>query len=279
MRKKEILDIIIENKMSIFNRKDKDSNLIKFLSKNNINIPIEELSYQSIFDYLNNISDEFKLCEMEGCDNNKKFKGIDKRFVKTKGYTKFCSRECANNYLSITRMGENNPIYKMTNETKLRVAKDNSKRMKEKIRNGEFIPNITNSWANSRCEIEFIREGKLIKQKTRSTWEAYFQLKNINLLYEKLIIPYKYKGEERNYIVDFVDHKNKMIYEIKPLSNRNSKIVKTKEKYALKWCEENGYKLMFITDEWFENNYDESLVKGQPSEQKMIKNLKQFNSN
>ena len=49
-----------------------------------------------------------------------------------------------------------------------------------------------------------------------------------------------------------------------------------KTKYAKKWCKLNGYKFIFITDKWFLKNYNECIVIGQPSESKIIKNLKQF---
>jgi hypothetical protein len=43
-----------------------------------------------------------------------------------------------------------------------------------------------------------------------------------------------------------------------------------------KWCKLNGYKFVFITNKWFFKNYNESIIIGQPDENKMIKNLKQF---
>ena len=112
--------------------------------------------------------------------------------------------------------------------------------------------------------------------KTRSTWEAYFQLFNTNLIYEKVVIPYLYKDIEHNYIVDFVDYENKILYEIKPLSNKDNEIVKVKTKYGRRWCKLNGYKYVLITDKWFVENYNENLVIGQPDEVKIIKNLRQF---
>jgi hypothetical protein len=122
----------------------------------------------------------------------------------------------------------------MTEETFKSMCEKNSIRMKLNIREGKFIPNITNSWSNSRCNISFVRDGQIINMKTRSTWEAYFQLFNTHLLYEKIIIPYLYNNIEHNYIVDFVDFDNKIIYEIKPLSNKNTDRVKVKAKFAKK---------------------------------------------
>lgn len=164
----------------------------------------------------------------------------------------------------------------MTEETFKAMCLKNSLNMKKKIKNGEFIPNITNSWAKSRCNIEFIRDGKLIETKTRSCWDAYFHLFNPNFLYEKLIIQYRINREDHNYIVDFIDHDNKVIYEIKPLSNINDSRNKAKIKYAKKWAKNNGFKFKIINDRWFKKNYSEQIIKGQPSEEKIKRNLKQF---
>lgn len=137
---------------------------------------------------------------------------------------------------------------------------------------------MTNSWAKSRCHIIFERNDNIVKLKTRSSWEAFFQLVNTNLVYEKVVIPYKLNGEERNYIVDFVDYENKVLYEIKPKSERNTKIVKTKKKYAIKWSRANKYTYKVISDDWFHENYDKysHLINNQPDFDKMYRNLKQF---
>jgi len=37
--------------------------------------------------------------------------------------------------------------------------------------------------------------------------------------------------------------------------------------------------IIIVTNKWFENNYDPELVYGQPSEDKILKNLKQFYEN
>jgi hypothetical protein len=148
--------------------------------------------------------------------------------------------------------------------------------MKQKIKDGSFIPNITNSWAKSRCEIRFIRDNNIIQLKTRSSWDAYFQIFNPNIFYEKLIIQYKLNKNEHNYIIDFIDYEKKIIYEIKPISNINNKKNRSKIRYAKKWAIQNNYKFIIIDDNWFKKNYNEELIIGQPSEDKLRKNLKQF---
>ena len=67
-----------------------------------------------------------------------------------------------------------------------------------------------------------------------------------------------------------------ILYEIKPLSNKDNEIVKVKTKYGKRWCKLNGYNYILITDRWFIKNYNEDLVIGQPDEVKIIKNLRQF---
>jgi len=63
---------------------------------------------------------------------------------------------------------------------------------------------------------------------------------------------------------------------VKPNSEKTKKQNETKRIYAKKWCEKNGYKYMFITDEWFKKYYDEKYIQNQPMKEKLIKNLKQF---
>ena len=145
--------------------------------------------------------------------------------------------------------------------------------MKKNIKEGRFLPNITNSWAKSRCEIQFYRNNDLIQIKTRSTWDAYFQIFNTDLIYESLIIQYKFNRIEHNYIVDFVDYNNKIIYEIKPSSNISDRKNQAKIRYAKKWCKSNGYTFVLIKDSWFKKNYDEKIVIGQPCEEKMKRNI------
>ena len=102
-------------------------------------------------------------------------------------------------------------------------------------------------------------------------------INKITLLYEKIRIPYFYKNNLHNYIVDFVDLNNKILYEIKPNSARfsNEKNI-IKEKYANEWSLINGYNYNVISDDWFFKNYDEKILINNPDFEKMNKNLKQF---
>jgi hypothetical protein len=53
---------------------------------------------------------------------------------------------------------------------------------------------------------------------------------------------------ERIYITDFVDHKNRIIYEIKPSSELSDSNFIIKKKFAEKWCIENNYTYKVITE-------------------------------
>ena len=282
IEKDKIYDYLSINKEKFIYKKNKIDCV------NTLNTLIINFSYNIKF---NNIKECFnmltehwdKKCKNDNCINNRKITSLfpnreDFLLVKKKyGIYKFCEESsCSYKYISERQRGKNNTCHRMTDESFKLMCEKNSKKMKLNIKEGRFIPNITNSWARSRCEISFIRDSKIINMKTRSTWEAYFQLFNTNLIYEKVVIPYLYKDIEHNYIVDFVDYENKILYEIKPLSNKDNEIVKVKTKYGRRWCKLNGYKYVLITDKWFVENYNENLVIGQPDEVKIIKNLRQF---
>lgn len=280
-QKNIIYDYLYDNRFKFLYKKT-ESDRIDAINKiifDNFNIFF--YSFDQCFNYLTQHWD--KKCKNPSCENNRKLISLFPNRIhyenpyRKYGIFKFCHlKEC--NYTSISdrQMGDKNTIHRTTPEKNKKMRKKLSEIMISKIKNGEFMPNITNSWAKSRCDINFIRDGEFIKIKTRSSWEAYFQLFNKNFIYEKIIIPYRHNKVERNYIIDFVDYENKVLYEIKPDSVRNDKRNISKFKYARKWCRENGFKFKIITDKWFHKNYKEELIYGQPSEDKIIKNLKQF---
>ena len=275
-----IYDLVSLNKDKFIYKKDRKE-AIKYMNMILSEFNIEFDSIDQCFSYLTYHWD--KKCKNEKCNNYRKLTSIfpnrvDYNLVSKKyGIYKFCEvKECNYNSISSRQMGDNNTSHRMTEESFRSMCEKNSKKMKEKILKGEFIPNVTNSWAKSRCDLEFLRDGEIVKIKTRSTWDAYFQLFNKNLLYEKIVIPYEHNGVYRNYIVDFVDFENRIIYEIKPDSTYKNSINISKYKYAKKWCKKNAFKYKIINNKWFINNYKEEIVYGQPSSDKIIRNLKQF---
>lgn len=219
-------------------------------------------SWKDLFDYLKGS----KKCSNYYCSNESKFK----RF--SEGYYDFCSKECYNQWNSYNMKGDKNNFHKVSPETKQRISKEKSIFLKNKIKKGEFNPKVTNSWANSRCNIYI--NGKNIS--LRSSWEAYFQLYYPHLYYEVLKIPYIYKGNYHNYIIDFVDYENNIIYEIKPRSESNNKINKIKRNIAKEWSNENNFKFYEISDDWFYKNYDETILINQPDEKRLKRLLSQF---
>lgn len=277
--KDNIYNILRKNKAKFICQKSeitKNHKLKQFMENNNIYLEIEEITIKSVIDYLTEHWD--RKCDNVNCNNMRKVIGIfpPKEFNGGYGSFRFCSQKCNHESISNRQMGDKNTSHRMTEESFKSMCKKNSEKMKLNIKEGRFMPNITNSWSKSRCDISIIRNSEVVNLKTRSSWEAYFQIYNPNLLYEKLIIPYKFKKEEHNYIVDFVDHDNKIIYEIKPNSTSHDKKNLAKERYAKKWCIYNGYKYIMIKNRWFKRHYDEYLVIGQPCEEKLIRNLKQF---
>ena len=273
-QKDQIYNLINKNKFSIFNRKNKEENFKKFLIDNNIIIPINKFSIMNVISFLKNVNIE---CAIDECTNNRIFGGMRNDNRTEYGFKKFCSKECEYKGRSIRQRGSNNTCHSMTEESFKSMCEKNSVIMKIKIKNGEFTPNITNSW-NYGTSYLMINDEKI---KYRSSWEAFFHLCNKDLEYEKLRIEYVHDNEKHNYIVDFIDTYNKKLYEIKPISQLDNPIVKSKEIFCTKWCEKNGYELILITDEWFiENlNKNKKLLENQPDGENILKKLKKFNEN
>jgi len=265
MTKSEIYEYINKNKMKFLgsNIGTYDEKLDNWIRSQGFKIPV--FGSQNVFDYLND--DKGKFCN---CGKPNKFDTF------SHGYSKFCSKDCLYKWRSVNMIGEKNNIYKATPETLKEMGKKNSIRIKKSIAEGKFTPCVTNSWAKSRCIVEITQGNIINKIKCRSSWDAYFQIRNPELLYERIRIPYVIKNELHNYIVDFVDIKNKIIYEIKPEGLCDLELNQIKFKAALDWCETNQYTFNIISNEWFETNYDESLLKGQPDEYKIKRLLKQF---
>lgn len=115
-----------------------------------------------------------------------------------------------------------------------------SEAIKEKIFKNEFTPNIHNSKTHWQCEYN----GK----KYRSSWEAMWHSIYPDLLYETVRIVYYYNDKSRIYIVDFEDKTNKILYEIKPISQRNNDKIVAKETCAKEWCLTKGYTYVTITE-------------------------------
>jgi hypothetical protein len=270
MDKHDIHKLIIDNKFKIFNSSKKDEKLKIFLEKLNIELPVI-ITVKNVYDYLIESHEIQKYCPV--CGNENRFIGY------IPGYTKFCSKQCLYKWRSLKMQGINNNVHKMTPEALIKMGKKNSKHIKERILNGTFTPNITNSWCHSKIEVNILQNNINKTIKCRSSWDAFFQLKNQQCLYEKIRIPYFYKDNFHIFIIDFVDIEKKIIYEIKP----NSEILQEKNKIkfsaAKKWAADNCFIFKIINETWFKNNFNENLLIGQIEEKRLKKLLKQFNEN
>lgn len=240
-----------------------DEKLDMWIKNQGLDVPV--YGSQKVFDYLTD--SRGKICL---CGNENKFHSF------SQGYFKFCSKKCLYLWRSEKMMGKNNNIHKASIETLKEMGRKNSIRIKKSISEGNFTPNVTNSWAKSRCVVEIYRNSEKIKIKCRSSWDAFFQLLNPNAIYEKIRIPYFLNGEFHNYIVDFVDIENRILYEIKPDGIDVLETNQIKFKAAIDWCKSNGYTFKVISDDWFKSNYNESILDGQPDKNKIKRLLNQF---
>lgn len=130
------------------------------------------------------------------------------------------------------KLGSKNPMYGKhhTEECKL----EHSKRIKDKILNGEFTPNTNNRYTH--YDVKF--DGKTF----RSSWEALFYYTQPDYEYEKLRIPYMFENKQHIYIVDFINYKSKIVVEIKPKDILNRSIKdKIKIEFLKEWCKQNGF--------------------------------------
>lgn len=138
--------------------------------------------------------------------------------------------------------GKGNGMYgvKMSNTDK----EYRSSLMKTKILAGEFTPNSNNR--NTHWDTN------LNNKSYRSSWEALYQYINPLAEYETLRIEYDLNDKTHVYIVDFVDHANKLVVEVKP------KELCVGEKFAAKmtaltaWANNNNYKTLLVDKEWLQ---------------------------
>lgn len=116
-----------------------------------------------------------------------------------------------------------------------------SNSQKRNILEGKFNPQ--NNYRTKR-RIEIFHKNK--KYYFRSSWEVCFFLSNDYLNYESLRIKYIKDNIEKIYIPDFIDEKNKIIYELKPKRQYISQLEKMNG--AIKWCLENNFKFIWINE-------------------------------
>lgn len=155
-----------------------------------------------------------------------------------KGLTKDTDERLAK--LSQDRTGQGNPCYGKIYTSEEKIIK--SQRMKENILEGKFTPNSNNR--NTYWESSFLNK------RYRSSWEAWYQYLSPDSEFETLRIQYEINGVMKIYIVDFVDHLNKTVAEVKPKEMTTSEIFRAKWSALLSWAESNGYEYRLVTAQW-----------------------------
>lgn len=118
--------------------------------------------------------------------------------------------------------------------------------MKKKILSGEFTPNSNNRNTHWDSELDGICY--------RSSWEALYKYINPAAEYEVLRLEYQFETVTRIYIVDFVDHINKIVVEIKPKELCVGPKFDTKIKALHTWAKDNSYKVLLVDKEWLLKN-------------------------
>lgn len=152
-----------------------------------------------------------------------------------------------------------------------------SKLMIEKIKRGEFTPNITNTFTKWNAQI-LLEDGSY--KKFRSSWEACVWYSNRTFLYEVFRIPYLNKnGIEKTYIADFVNDEQTVLYEIKP----KSYFIKQKHKMdsIIKYCISNKIKFIWINEYNILNYVNINIFDGENYKQleKLLKGIKHVTKN
>lgn len=205
-------------------------------------------SLEDIFLFLTDSSP--KKCKF--CGNPTKFVSFIQ--INQRPYSDFCSSECRHKNFSLNQK-LNNTSKRMNDVSRKELSEKMSKMTKERIKEGIWTPEVTNSWCHSKIVLKYFHNGNLKQTKVRSSFEALFLLLHPYLEYEKLRIPYfdSSKNIIRNYIVDFIDQKNKKVYEIKPSGEIKSRSNPDKFKALYDWAKNNDYTVEIITEEFFKN--------------------------
>lgn len=149
--------------------------------------------------------------------------------------------------ISLKNKGSNNGRYgyKYSNQEKLKQ----SRTMKKLILSGRFTPQSNNR--NTHWDAYY--NGK----KYRSSWEALYQYINHNAEYEKLRLEYTYNNISSIYIVDFIDHVNKVAVEVKPLELCVGSKFKAKIQALREWATKNSYEVLIADQYWLKNQLTE----------------------
>jgi len=193
---------------------------------------------------------EEKIKKLHKCDNCNSVSVITKgRLCKPCGYIK--RKNTIDNWDESTKIEYAEKMSVLSTEKykdpALREKQSNT--MKQLIKDGKYTPN-----SNNRLTHKTIEYNEL---KFRSSWELIFYKHQKNVLhnelgYEELRLEYYDTEMQKNrvYITDFIDHANKILYEVKPSSLIEDN--NDKEISAVSWCDAHGYKYVYITETYID---------------------------
>jgi hypothetical protein len=145
-------------------------------------------------------------------------------------------------------------------------AKKQSDYLKKQILEGKFTPNVTNTWTHWNAQITI--DDNIYK--FRSSWEACFWFCNQQLLYETIRV----RNGERVYVNDFYDEKNRILYEIKPLSQFNKEIEKINT--FINYCLNNNMKFIWINENNIHNFLNINLINNNESAKEQYKKVQKY---
>lgn len=145
--------------------------------------------------------------------------------------------------ISAKNSGENNGMHGIKLSDAAKTHK--SKLMRELILQGKFTPNSNNR--NTHWNATFN------DKKYRSSWEALFQYINPTAEYETLRIEYYIDNSTKIYIVDFVDHLNKIAVEVKPRELCVGPKFEAKQAALQHWALSRGYLVLIVDAQWLQS--------------------------
>ena len=129
----------------------------------------------------------------------------------------------------------------------------NKRMMNERILSGAFTPNSN----NRNTHWESCYNGK----RYRSSWEAIYQSFNPDDLYEQLRIVYTINGNQKIYILDFINHTSKVVTEVKPRELCNGEVFDSKMQAINEWCSANGYRFQLVDLDFLKSlKFDRSML-------------------
>ena len=142
--------------------------------------------------------------------------------------------------ISKANSGKNNGMFGTTmSDADKRMR---SKKMKELILQGKFTPNSNNRNTHWNASLD--------GRKYRSSWEALYQFINPSAEYEALRIEYFIDATTKIYIVDFVDHINKIVVEVKPRELCTGLKFESKMSALTNWANITGYSILIVDAQW-----------------------------